>query len=649
MGAGGRRLACRLWCSAGLALGAALAAPAMAQRAGDNVLTSAQDAFGTVLGRENFGIYTTTSVRGFSPTDAGNNRIMGLYFDQIGLVTRAARMGSNVRVGLGTLESPFPAPTGIVDNSLRVPSDKGLGSATGGIIDQWKLAGDFEKEINLSPHAGVTVSMLGELKNIMDGDPGRAWAWGLTGLLKPVDGLEIIPFTSGRVRYEEVAEARWFTRDREQPVKRRDRLTNIGPLWANGDETNTNHGAIIKLRAIENWDLDAGLFLATQDRRRNHSILVRDIDDMGIGTREVVSDPDQWRRSWSGEVRLTRQLNTGRLSHKLIASYRGRRAYARIGGNDRVNLGRFDMNARVEAPQAKFNYRPQIQDRVKMDVLSAGYEGQWGPAVHVAGGVQFMDYSKKIDQPGQPLIEQRDKPMLLNGIASVQVTPRVVAYAAFTQGLEETSAAPPEAVNRNDLLPAQRTEQLEAGVRLRLPRRLTLNLSAFRIEKPLFALDDLLVFRERGALRHQGLEASLAGSPVPGLTVLLGGLYLDAKNSGPEVAAGRIGAIPVGRPKVSGRMAINWRLDGGRSPWSFDLVIDGEGRSQATRDNLVQAPGGIDIDIGARYRFKMGKQDATLRLLMTEVTNSHRWTVAGDGAWQTNFPRAVTAQVTVNI
>jgi iron complex outermembrane receptor protein len=363
----------------------------------------------------------------------------------------------------------------------------------------------------------------------------------------------------------------------------------------------------------------------------------------------VVSDPDQWRRSWSGEARVTRHLTTGKLSHKLIASYRGRRAYARIGGNDRVNLGRFDMNARVDVPRPVFNYLTQTQDRVKMDVLSAGYEGQWGKALHLAGGVQFMNYEKKINQPGLPLILQIDKPMLLNGIASVQVAPGMIVYGAFTQGLEETSAAPPEAVNRNDLLPAQRTEQLEAGLRLRLPQRLTLNLSAFRIEKPLFALDDFLVFRERGALRHQGVEASLAGSPVPGLTVLVGGLYLDAKNSGPEVEAGRIGAIPVGRPKFSGRVAINWRLDEGKSPWSFDIVIDGEGPAQATRDNVAQSTGGIEIDIGARYRFKIGQQDATLRLIMTEVTNSHRWNVAGDGAWVPNFPRAVTAQVTVNI
>jgi iron complex outermembrane receptor protein len=460
--------------------------------------------------------------------------------------------------------------------------------------------------------------------------------------------LEIIPFSSGRIRYEEVAEARWFTRDKRQPVLRRDRLTNIGPLWASADETNTNHGAVIKLRVLPNWDVDAGLFLATQDRRVNHSILVRDIDQSGIGTREIVSEPPQVRHSWSGEARLTRHVQTGALHHKLIGSYRGRRALGRIGGADRTNLGRFNMNARVDVAKPQFTYGARTLDEVKMDVLSLGYEGTWGQRVAVAGGVQWMNYEKRINQPGLPETLQSDKPMLLNGVASVQVTGGVVAYGAFTQGLEETSAAPPEAVNRNDLLPAQRTEQIEAGLRVRLPGAMTLNVSAFRIKKPLFALDDFLVFRERGALQHQGLEASLAGVPVVGLNVLVGGLFLDASNSGPEVLEGNLGPVPVGRPRLSGRVALNWR-PGGTSRWSFDVVVDGEGPSEATRDNLVQSTGGIDIDIGMRYRFKVSEHDATLRMVITEVTNSHRWDVAGDGAWRPNLPRAVTATLTVNI
>ena len=55
---------------------------ANAQRAGENAVAAAEDAFGTAIGTESIGLYSTTSARGFSPSDAGNVRIDGLYFDQ---------------------------------------------------------------------------------------------------------------------------------------------------------------------------------------------------------------------------------------------------------------------------------------------------------------------------------------------------------------------------------------------------------------------------------------------------------------------------------------------------------------------------------------------------------------------------------------
>jgi len=54
---------------------------ALAQsRADENAVTQAEDAFGYSVGRESLGIYDAGNARGFSPTDAGNRRIDGLYF-----------------------------------------------------------------------------------------------------------------------------------------------------------------------------------------------------------------------------------------------------------------------------------------------------------------------------------------------------------------------------------------------------------------------------------------------------------------------------------------------------------------------------------------------------------------------------------------
>ncbi|MDB6084691.1 MAG: tonB dependent receptor family protein, partial [Gammaproteobacteria bacterium] len=59
-----------------------LASPTDAQRAKDNAVTAASDAFGTVVGNQTVGLYSPTNARGFSPTQAENVRIEGLYFDQ---------------------------------------------------------------------------------------------------------------------------------------------------------------------------------------------------------------------------------------------------------------------------------------------------------------------------------------------------------------------------------------------------------------------------------------------------------------------------------------------------------------------------------------------------------------------------------------
>ena len=83
-------------------LGAAVVTthPAFAQKTDNNAVTAAEDAFGKSVGDQSIGIYSDTSVRGFSPIDAGNVRIEGLYFDVQGNLNSRIVSGSSVRVGI---------------------------------------------------------------------------------------------------------------------------------------------------------------------------------------------------------------------------------------------------------------------------------------------------------------------------------------------------------------------------------------------------------------------------------------------------------------------------------------------------------------------------------------------------------------------
>src|SRR5579859_1185114 len=88
-----------------------------------NVVASAGDAFGITLGPESIGLYGPGSVRGFSPITAGNVRIDGLYFDQQGSMIDRLATDTRIRVGLSATGFPWPAPSGIVDYTLREAKD----------------------------------------------------------------------------------------------------------------------------------------------------------------------------------------------------------------------------------------------------------------------------------------------------------------------------------------------------------------------------------------------------------------------------------------------------------------------------------------------------------------------------------------------
>ena len=95
--------------------------------------------------------------------------------------------------------------------------------------------------------------------------------------------------------------------------------------------------------------------------------------------------------------------------------------------------------------------------------------------------------------------------------------------------------------------------------RTALTGAMTLIAGGFAIEKPYYGLDQGNLFRRLGTVTHRGIEASLSGSPGAGLTLVAGGVLLDATLSGEEVASGSIGRRPIGTPSRILIGTIDWR------------------------------------------------------------------------------------------
>ena len=173
-----------------------LASAAHAQRTDENAVTDADDAFGTNIGLENTGIYTERNARGFSPLDAGNVRIEGIYFDQVTALSGRLRDYTAIRVGFSAVDFPFVAPTGVVDNQFN-PFPKKFGNSItlnryyyGGHILEWDLRAPIVED-----KIAITGGLAKADTRQTDGANQRSWGLTFRPIIRLGD-VEIAPFTA---------------------------------------------------------------------------------------------------------------------------------------------------------------------------------------------------------------------------------------------------------------------------------------------------------------------------------------------------------------------------------------------------------------------------------------------------------------------
>jgi len=314
--------------------------PLRAQRTGDNATTSATDAFGRRIGDEDIGIYDTGNVRGFSPIDAGNVRIEGLFFDQQpGLNARLVE-GSRVHVGVSAQGYPFPAPTGIADFSLRRPGAHPLVS-TLLRFGPFGHAATLEVDAQL-PLDGERLGLAfgGAAQNGAEnyGGTPQSYQIGAIGVFHPALRTELLAFWSRQRTFSDEAQPVAFTVGGLPPATVR-RGTFAGQRWARFDGTGHNFGLIGKT-ALGRVNLSAGLFRSLGDVATDFSDLLIGVDPSGRSAeRLIIADRDNRFGAVSGELRGSLDIPDGPRSHEIFATVRGRSEARIYGGSDVVSLG----------------------------------------------------------------------------------------------------------------------------------------------------------------------------------------------------------------------------------------------------------------------------------------------------------------------
>lgn len=641
-------------CSPAALIGASLLllpTTAWAQRASENALAGASDGFGASIGNERVGVYTPTSVRGFSPITAGNRRLDGLYFDMAGPgLTNRLTASSTVRVGLTGLAYPFPAPSGIVDYQLRPSGDRRIVSVVGGRSNYGGAFIEVDAQLPLGPgRASAAVGGQVSEGHYVDG--------------RSVDFLQLaaiprLSFDRGSLTtFYGYAEA-----EGDGPPLFTTRGAALPPVvdtsgfysqeWATNRQTSHTYGLLGVAALTDSLTLRIGAFESRAVRHATFDDLFLEVQADGSARNVMISEPRLPARWTSGETRLTWVRDVGALDHTLHVSLRGRDKRLETGGGASVGLGVGPIGEHTPRPEPDFAFGSPTISQVSQLTGGISYIGRWSDLAELNLGLQKTDYRLTIHQRGVTA-HTEDSPWLYNATLAVSARPWLAFYAGVATGIEETRGAPLTAVNRDDAVPASRTEQQDAGVRIAFGR-MRLVAGLFRIERPYYGVDTAGVYRGLGDVRNRGAEVSLVGQVTDRLSVVSGLVLLDAEVVGEAVNTGRVGRRPVNTADLSGRIDLEYRtpfLDG----LSVTAGVQHTGATIASTagyaelgGHQLEIPAYTTLDLGARYRFTVGRTPMSARILLANVFDDRGYGVVSGNSFQLRDSRRFSLQLTAD-
>ncbi len=623
--------------------------PAHAQRADDNAVTAAEDAFGATLGDESIGLYSASQVRGFSPVAAGNVRLEGLFFDRRASLPTRLVESSSVRVGVSAQGYPFPAPTGIVDYRLQTVRDEQVISLAAGFDPYASPSVEIDAKLPILPKRfGLAVGGSYGREEYYDGSDARYLRAAVIPRWQPSENVDVQPFwamTSGRD--EEVAPTIVTSGSHTPPEIARRRY--FGQSWADSQSDSLTYGALMKLRHGPEWAFAGGVFRSVVRTRQDFADIYVNTQPDGLTRELLIADPPQYQGSTSGELQLSRSFTGSGQLHVLHASIRARELRNLYGGSaPALDLGWRQLGVRTPvARPSEFAFGARTLGAVNQWTAGLMYEGRWRDRSELSVGLQRTDYGKEVHQPARDLTTTSTQLWLTVATAAFHLTPTLAVYAGYTQGLEESGIAPDNAANRNEVLPAIRTRQADAGLRWIITSDLKLVAGLFEVRKPYFATDDANLFISLGEVRHRGVELSLSGKVAANWTIVAGTVLMEPRVTGEAVDLGRVGNRPVGQSDRVLRTNVEYRPPV-LPALSVDLALANFGERIASSDNRLTLAEYTLVDLGARYRTRIGKAPATLRVQVQNITDEFAWSVFANNSFGLSDGRRYWAMLFVD-
>ncbi|HEY2464533.1 MAG TPA: hypothetical protein VGI32_10770 [Steroidobacteraceae bacterium] len=599
-----------------------------AQRVDDNAVTAAADAFGNTVGFQTIGLYSPSNARGFSPTQAENLRIEGLYFDQQTFSSNPTLFSrSDMRIGIAAQTYSFPSPTGIADYTLRTPGDVSLLSVvlTHGPLDMSTFELDAQYPlVKDTVSVGVSVA---DWNNFDYGLAARSASRAFSTILRirPGEHTEIVPFV-GYVHSGEHEELPLVYGDGIDPVPPFNQQHLPTQSWTSWGWNELTAGVIAKSNLSGSWSLTGGLFRSYVRNTQSFYDLL--LAPMSNGSADHVVDviPPLTASSYSGDLRLAWRMMNGDHAREFTLAVRGREVAREFGGDSLTDLGPISIYqpANVAEPQLEFS-TPNTDD-VRQTGIGANYNERWHGVGTLSLGVLRTDYSRTVAMVGLPSSPERTSQVLPTASFTLDAGRHATIYASYTRGLEDSANAPASATNNGEPPPATPTWQADGGIRLGPLKGVQVLLGAFDVHKAYFNLDTADRYERLGVISNRGLEGSMTVNDNAGLKVVGGVVLLKPVIDTTMPPPGGAAVVPVGPvPRT-----ININIDYAPASWGR-WAIAAQWKSLSSRAEIssyrVELPALSTLGFSVRSKLTLFDHPCSVRLDAANVTNATGLTI----------------------
>jgi iron complex outermembrane receptor protein len=632
--------------------GTAVCLPGQVQaQATANAIIGANDAFGFKKGDEAVGIYDEASARGFNLESAGNYRFHGTYFVKNSGVSSSFLESTSVRIGFNTLPVTFPSPSGVVDYKLRDPASDEPSLVTVGLdsFNQPYAELLLKYRSAVRPISGTLgVNLVPELKDLQGGSGGGSFLIGGTARYFP--GPVELQIFGGEYRYERPSQFRLVT-DSAFLNSRMSRQRFIGVDGLNDQGQRRIAGLLADASVTKRLGVGVTAVFSQEDPTRSYLTLFGDLSSDGTVDVTIIATPAQRTTSLSSEFRAYWTSNHGEKStHRIDLVGRLRRTEWRFGGATVHQLGRVAFEEHLTGDRLDFS--PSGQSNLRDDISQVGtglaYRAVFGRA-RLNAGILKTFYEKRISGPGIGESRLAKSDWLYNLSTAYELRRSIEIYAGYSRGPEEAGVAPASAPNRYEVLAPASARQLEGALIVRPLPEIKIVLGAFDLRRGYFGTDGPGgPYVKLGEVRHRGLELSAAGSPAKGLTVIVGGVWLDPKvRTDSEDKAEEF--RPIGVPRTRLLASADYRVTGAVHA---DAAVEFTGTRQAMRGGAGRsdkAPSSVTVNAGLRLPLQLAKAQSTVRLQVLNLLNNFSWDVSSAGTMTYSPSRRVRLVVTSNL